>query len=157
VSNREVAEPSHLFSWGPIMIARMNQVRGVVAVFAFVLLASFVARAEEQNAAKSKSSTIVLASIQAAPDGKELFQREWLPGDARAHGGDGLGPVFNDSSCVACHNLGGAGGGGPASKNVDIITAFANQAAPQPQTTLEPLNQTLAAAADGKIVGEGGR
>jgi CxxC motif-containing protein (DUF1111 family) len=134
------------------MNARMNQVRGVVAVFAFVVLASFVARAEEQSGAKSKSSTIVLASVQTVPDGKELFQREWLPGDARAHGGDGLGPVFNDSSCVACHNLGGPGGGGPASKNVDIITAFANQAAPQPQTTLEPLNQTLPGAIVSVIV-----
>jgi CxxC motif-containing protein (DUF1111 family) len=55
--------------------------------------------------------------------GRELFEREWLPGDSRSHGGDGLGPVYNDSSCVACHNLGGSGGGGAASKNVDIITA----------------------------------
>jgi CxxC motif-containing protein (DUF1111 family) len=30
--------------------------------------------------------------------------------------------VFNDTSCVACHNQGGAGGGGPASKNVHILT-----------------------------------
>ncbi len=58
--------------------------------------------------------------------GRELFLREWTPGDARSHGGDGLGPVFNDSSCVACHNAGGAGGAGPASKNVDIISAFSN-------------------------------
>ncbi len=58
--------------------------------------------------------------------GRELFEREWLPGDSRSHGGDGLGPVFNDSSCVACHNLGGSGGGGAASKNVDIITASPN-------------------------------
>jgi CxxC motif-containing protein (DUF1111 family) len=58
--------------------------------------------------------------------GRELFEREWLPGDSRAHGGDGLGPVYNDSSCVACHNLGGSGGGGAASKNVDIITATPN-------------------------------
>lgn len=55
--------------------------------------------------------------------GRELFGREWLPGDSRAHGGDGLGPVYNDSSCVACHNLGAVGGAGPASKNVDIVTA----------------------------------
>jgi len=55
--------------------------------------------------------------------GRELFEREWLPGDSRSHGGDGLGPVYNDSSCVACHNLGGSGGGGAASKNVDVITA----------------------------------
>lgn len=56
------------------------------------------------------------------PDGKELFAREWIPDDSRSHGGDGLGPVFNDSSCVGCHNLGGAGGGGPANKNVHIVT-----------------------------------
>ena len=48
--------------------------------------------------------------------GRELFEREWLPGDSRSHGGDGLGPVYNDSSCVACHNLGGPGGGGRPAK-----------------------------------------
>jgi CxxC motif-containing protein (DUF1111 family) len=58
--------------------------------------------------------------------GRELFEREWLPGDSRTHGGDGLGPVYNDSSCIACHNLGGSGGGGSASKNVDLITASQN-------------------------------
>jgi CxxC motif-containing protein (DUF1111 family) len=58
--------------------------------------------------------------------GRDLFEREWLPNDSRTHGGDGLGPVYNDSSCIACHNLGGAGGGGPASKNVDIISASPN-------------------------------
>ena len=46
--------------------------------------------------------------------GREIFNREWLPSDARSHGGDGLGPVYNDSSCVACHNSGGSGGGGPS-------------------------------------------
>jgi len=63
--------------------------------------------------------------------GAELFQREWVPQDQRSHGGDGLGPVFNDSSCVACHNQGGTGGGGPASKNVDIVSAFLNEGAMQ--------------------------
>jgi len=61
--------------------------------------------------------------------GRELFLREWTPNDPRSHGGDGLGPVFNDSSCVSCHNAGGAGGAGPASKNVDILSAFANNVA----------------------------
>jgi CxxC motif-containing protein (DUF1111 family) len=55
--------------------------------------------------------------------GRELFVREWVPDDARSHGGDGLGPVYNESSCVACHNLGGVGGGGPNGKNVDILSA----------------------------------
>ncbi len=58
--------------------------------------------------------------------GRELFLREWVVNDPRSHGGDGLGPVFNDSSCVACHNAGAPGGGGPNSKNVDIITAVPN-------------------------------
>ncbi|WP_406700072.1 di-heme oxidoredictase family protein [Singulisphaera sp. Ch08] len=58
--------------------------------------------------------------------GMELFVREWMPDDSRSHNGDGLGPVFNDSSCVACHNLGGPGGGGPASKNVDLLSAIAS-------------------------------
>ena len=67
--------------------------------------------------------------VRQRPDiGRELFLREWTPGDSRSHGGDGLGPVYNDSSCVACHNAGGPGGGGPKSKNVDIVSAFANGA-----------------------------
>ncbi len=55
-------------------------------------------------------------------DGKELFTREWQPRDPRAHGGDGLGPLFNDTSCVACHNQGGVGGGGSSGRNVNIVT-----------------------------------
>jgi len=65
--------------------------------------------------------------------GYEIFNREWLPNDPRSHGGDGLGPVYNDSSCVACHNSGGSGGAGPVSKNIDILNASRNLAnAPQP-------------------------
>ncbi len=56
--------------------------------------------------------------------GKELFLREWLPDDPRAHGGDGLGPTFNDSSCIACHNMGAPGGAGPSNKDVPILSAF---------------------------------
>jgi CxxC motif-containing protein (DUF1111 family) len=64
-------------------------------------------------------------------EGRELFLREWTPGDPRSHHGDGLGPVYNDSSCVACHNSGGSGGGGPSGKNVDIVTAVFNGATRQ--------------------------
>jgi CxxC motif-containing protein (DUF1111 family) len=63
---------------------------------------------------------------KAVAQGRSLFEREWQPGDTRTHGGDGLGPVFNDSSCVACHNQGGSGGAGSSGKNVDIITATPN-------------------------------
>ena len=62
--------------------------------------------------------------------GAELFVREWMPDDPRSHGGDGLGPVYNDTSCVACHNLGATGGGGPSSKNVPILSAVEFVAVP---------------------------
>src|SRR5262249_44151842 len=42
-----------------------------------------------------------LAGFQA---GKAAFEEEEDPSD-------GLGPVFNDNSCVACHNVGATGGG----------------------------------------------
>jgi mono/diheme cytochrome c family protein len=56
--------------------------------------------------------------------GRELFSRTWLPNDPRCHGGDGLGPVYNATSCVDCHRQGGAGGGGPADRNVELATGI---------------------------------
>jgi CxxC motif-containing protein (DUF1111 family) len=57
--------------------------------------------------------------------GRELFLREWVPDDSRSHAGDGLGPVYNDTSCVACHDRGGIGGAGAKVKNIDVISAQA--------------------------------
>lgn len=57
-----------------------------------------------------------------AQAGKELFHHEWTPGDPLSNGGDGLGPVFNANSCLACHRQGGAGGSGPFETNVNIFT-----------------------------------
>jgi CxxC motif-containing protein (DUF1111 family) len=54
--------------------------------------------------------------------GRELLVRRWLPDDPRSHGGDGLGPVYNGTSCVACHSLGGPGGGGVADESVEILS-----------------------------------
>lgn len=56
-------------------------------------------------------------------EGRAIFAREWVPGDGRSHGGDGLGPVYNERSCLACHNQGGPGGSAAADKNIDIVTA----------------------------------
>ncbi|MDP2345159.1 MAG: di-heme oxidoredictase family protein [Deltaproteobacteria bacterium] len=52
--------------------------------------------------------------------GRALFLHSWTRGDERARGGDGLGPLFNASSCVACHSAGGAGGAGGNHLNVVI-------------------------------------
>jgi CxxC motif-containing protein (DUF1111 family) len=54
--------------------------------------------------------------------GAELFAREWLPEESKGPGGDGLGPVYNETSCIACHHQGGPGGAGPAGANVEILS-----------------------------------
>jgi CxxC motif-containing protein (DUF1111 family) len=63
--------------------------------------------------------------------GKELFVREWLPGDHRSYAGDGLGPMFNAHSCAACHHLGGVGGAGPKGSNVTVVSAFLQTDSPR--------------------------
>jgi cytochrome c peroxidase len=57
------------------------------------------------------------ASAKEKEAGRELFEHEWQPFDPLARG-DGLGPVFNARSCVACHFQGGVGGGGTNDCNV---------------------------------------
>jgi CxxC motif-containing protein (DUF1111 family) len=54
--------------------------------------------------------------------GEVLFQHEWQANDPLAAGGDGLGPVFNATSCIACHNQAGPGGGGGLQHNVTTFT-----------------------------------
>jgi CxxC motif-containing protein (DUF1111 family) len=56
--------------------------------------------------------------LDAAQAGKVLFHHEWVPNDPLSPGGDGLGPVFNANSCVACHQQGGPGGSGGLQHNV---------------------------------------
>ncbi len=57
------------------------------------------------------------ASAEVRARGGELFEHEWQVEDPIAKG-DGLGPVFNGKSCVACHFQGGVGGGGASQHNV---------------------------------------
>ena len=87
------------------------------------LLGGLLFALDVTRAADKTSGEVVTSATADSISGRELFMREWLANDSRSHGGDGLGPVFNDSSCVACHNQGGPGGGGAASKNVEIVTA----------------------------------
>ena len=61
-------------------------------------------------------------------EGKELFEKSWEPGKPSPTGGDGLGPLYNETSCVGCHHQGGTGGGGDNSRNVLMLTAVAGSA-----------------------------
>ena len=62
--------------------------------------------------------------------GLELFRHEWEPNDPQAHC-DGLGPVYNARSCVACHSQGGVGGAGDNSHNVTAFEALPTQDRPE--------------------------
>ncbi len=79
--------------------------------------ASTVGAADPEWTSASKDPTRAL--------GRRLFLREWVAEDPRARGGDGLGPVFNERSCVACHGIGGPGGAGTNRVNVELLTALA--------------------------------
>jgi CxxC motif-containing protein (DUF1111 family) len=97
-----------------------------------------------------------LVTAEAAAEGRTLFNHDWSPKDPLTRG-DGLGPVFNAKSCVECHNQGGAGGGGPVSKNVMVygvvgqgkpgvpISGVVHQKAVRPefQETLHLVNDAL--------------
>lgn len=69
------------------------------------------------------------ASAATRQAGQELFVHEWQPNDPLAHG-DGVGPVFNAASCVACHFQGGVGGGGTNQHNVNVFTVAATRRNP---------------------------
>ncbi|QDT10203.1 di-heme oxidoredictase family protein [Planctomycetes bacterium K23_9] len=56
------------------------------------------------------------ASPEMINQGRALFEREW-PATNPSLGSDGLGPLFNGKSCIACHNQGGVGGAGEAKFN----------------------------------------
>ncbi len=65
--------------------------------------------------------------------GDVLFNHVWTPGDPFAAGGDGLGPVFNASSCVACHFQSGPGGSGDLMQNVTTFTVQPTRAGEKPR------------------------
>ncbi|MCM2371103.1 di-heme oxidoredictase family protein [Aporhodopirellula aestuarii] len=52
--------------------------------------------------------------------GSQLFEHEWQSQNP-ALGSDGLGPLFNATSCATCHRQGGVGGGGEAEFNAKSI------------------------------------
>jgi len=70
------------------------------------------------------------ASAEMKSAGATLFEHQWTAHDPLA-GGDGLGPVFNATSCVACHFQGGVGGAGPNQRNVLAFEAAPTRAHPE--------------------------
>ena len=81
------------------------------------------ARANDQPPGQDRKDEL------AAQRGRELFSRQWVPDDPRSRGGDGLGPVYNERSCLNCHDQGGPGGAGSADKNIELITPASSELA----------------------------
>ena len=64
--------------------------------------------------------------------GRALFEHKWTENDSLSGGGDGLGPVFNATSCVECHLQGGVGGAGPNKFNVKTFEILPTKKEPLP-------------------------
>jgi len=71
--------------------------------------------------------------------GRELFTMNFArPSEEKfprglGHNGNGLGPLFNETSCVACHSQGGPGGAGGLDRNVQLAGIVTE---PPPQGTV---------------------
>ena len=70
---------------------------------------------------QSDLTSIDAASPESITLGRELFTQDWSPSNPALLGKDGLGPLFNAKSCVACHHQGGAGGAGKAAFNAKTL------------------------------------
>jgi CxxC motif-containing protein (DUF1111 family) len=83
---------------------------------------------------------ITSAARGATPDqlrrGRAIFERVWDAGGFGATN-DGLGPMYNERSCVACHFLGGIGGAGTNNNNVELLTAAVQTDAKEAGETLK--------------------
>lgn len=90
-------------------------------VHAALIAGSCVAASYGINWLISPSQTVLVA------EGRELFIHDWTSDDPLSGEGDGLGPVFNAKSCVACHFQSGIGGGGDNLHNVKTFQVLTNR------------------------------
>lgn len=98
--------------------------RAVILTCAIVLLTSASKPCQAQVGPGSQLSPPQLQTPTRDPEkvklGRELFMRDWLK--HKPERGDGLGPMYNASSCVECHVSGGVGGSGNGQHNVDMVS-----------------------------------
>jgi CxxC motif-containing protein (DUF1111 family) len=63
-----------------------------------------------------------LVDADMARAGETLFSHKFIANDPLCPEGDGVGPIFNASSCLECHHQGGPGGSGGLAHNVTTFT-----------------------------------
>jgi CxxC motif-containing protein (DUF1111 family) len=91
-------------------LAQRRNLRTIVRVAIPILLIAGIGRSH------------VALAVDPVEPGRILFEHKWSPGDPLSPYGDGLGPMHNADSCVACHSLGGIGGSGSAEHNVSVLS-----------------------------------
>jgi CxxC motif-containing protein (DUF1111 family) len=101
--------------------------RAFLAAWSLTASFSLIALAAAPGLAATRDKPKHVASA-----GQKLFEHAWEPNADDKSRGDGLGPLYNERSCVACHFQGGVGGAGPNDKNVVLLTV-----APQKSQTAE--------------------
>ncbi len=69
--------------------------------------------------------------------GQELFVRDWTK--HKPEHGDGIGPMYNAVSCVACHQAARIGGAGRTQHNVDMVSVVS------PKPTKDGFSKRIAA------------
>lgn len=101
-------------------------------------------RLQARQAQKPQDASATLAErIEREKTGRAIFVRDWSQADPKlAPGNDGLGPMYNDVSCVACHERGGIGGGGGGEKNVRLLHLVGHNGVPLRVTKTSVREQT---------------
>lgn len=88
------------------------------------------------------ASALSAAETTAGPAvvlGGKLFRHNfarpglWTDSTPLGSGGDGLGPLYNDVACAACHSQAGEGGGGPNEQNALVLSYFTRSGLSRPQ------------------------
>ena len=74
-------------------------------------------------------------------EGRDLFLRDWKKQGKLNKTGDGLGPVYNAVSCVACHHQVREGGGGSNESNVDLLSLVPRRKSLRPTFSLNYMQQ----------------
>jgi CxxC motif-containing protein (DUF1111 family) len=104
IANIYVLDVFDAISWSPRMLAILGE----------------RSKSPGPPPALAPRATFKPIDLPMASAGERLFLREWTPCDSYA-GGDGLGPVYNAGSCVACHFQNGIGGSGGLAENVTMF------------------------------------
>ena len=114
---------------GQAMVGNRSSTRGRVWLTAsfWILVSGSVAIAGGRG---PRSKTTVSRDFY---EGRELFVKVWEPGKPSPIGGDGLGPLYNEKSCVGCHHLGGTGGAGAMTE-----TSSCSRRLPNPPPSSRP-------------------